>query len=66
LSSSSGEILKHSVEAHAEGLHTAETWYGKVGLSVNPDKTELVFTRKRKIPGFFKPIFSGVILQHSM
>jgi len=35
-------------------LLTVETWYIKVGLSVNPDKTELVaFTRKGKLLGFF-------------
>ena len=38
-------------------LHTVDIWCGKVGLSVNPDKTELVFTRKWKLPGFFKPLF---------
>jgi hypothetical protein len=31
-------------------LHTVETWCGETGLSVNPDKTELVvFTGKRKL-----------------
>jgi hypothetical protein len=39
-------------------LHTVEKWCGRVGLSVNPDKTNLVvFTRKRKLSGFFEPIF---------
>jgi hypothetical protein len=48
-------------------LRTVETWCDKVGLSVNPDKTELVvFTRKRKLPGFFEPHFFGVTLCHSM
>jgi hypothetical protein len=46
-------------------LLTMETWY-KVGLSVSPDKTELVtFTRKRKLPGFFEPHFFGVTLSLS-
>ena len=37
-------------------LLTIETWCKEVGLSANPDKTELVvFTRKRKLPGFFEP-----------
>jgi len=38
----------------------------EVSLSVNPDKTGLVFTRKRKLPGFFEPRFFGVTLHHSM
>jgi len=42
-------------------LRTIETWCNEVGLSVNPDKTELVaFTRKRKLQGFFEPQFFGV------
>jgi len=37
-------------------LHTVEVLCDKLGLSVNPDKTGLVaFTRRRKLPGFFKP-----------
>lgn len=47
-------------------LRTVETWCDEVSLSVNPDKTELVFTRKRKLPGFFEPPFFGVTLHHSM
>jgi len=44
-------------------LSTVETWRNKVGMSVNPDKTELVaFTRKRKLPWFFEPQFFGVKL----
>jgi hypothetical protein len=47
-------------------LSTAETWYNKVGLSVNPDKTGLVaFTRKRKLQGFFEPWLFGVKLRLS-
>jgi hypothetical protein len=39
-------------------LLAIETRRNEVGLSVNPDKTELVaFTRKRKLPGFFKQFF---------
>ena len=31
-------------------IHTVETWCGETGLSVNPDKTELVvFRRKKKL-----------------
>jgi hypothetical protein len=48
-------------------LRTVETWCNEVGLSVNPDKTELVvFTRKRKFPGFSEPHFFGVTLCHSV
>jgi hypothetical protein len=44
---------------------TVETWY-EVGLSVDPDKTELVtFRRKRKLSGFFEPHFFGVTLSLS-
>jgi hypothetical protein len=47
-------------------LHTVEKWCGRVGLSVNPDKTDLViFTRKRKLFGFFEPLFFGVTLHRS-
>jgi len=38
---------------------TVEAWCGKHGLLVNPDKTGLVaFMRKRKLPGFFNPVYS--------
>jgi hypothetical protein len=48
-------------------LHTVEKWCGRVGLSVNPDKTDLfIFTRKRKLPGFFEPLFFGVTLYRSV
>jgi hypothetical protein len=44
-------------------LLTVETWCNKVGLSVNPDKTELiVFTSRRKLPGFYEPRFFEVTL----
>jgi hypothetical protein len=36
-------------------LHTVEIRCDEVGLSVNPDKTRLVvFTKRRKLPGFFE------------
>jgi hypothetical protein len=45
-------------------LRTVEMWSDVVGLSINPDKTGLVvFTRRRKLPGFFEPHFSGVTLR---
>ena len=48
-------------------LGTIEFWCGEHGLSVNPDKTGLVvFTRKRKLSGFFQPRLFGKVLQRSM
>jgi len=48
-------------------LHTVEIRCDEVGLSVNPDKTGLVvFTRRRKLPGFFEPHSLGVNLRRSM
>jgi hypothetical protein len=47
-------------------LSTIETWCNEVGLSVNPDKTELVaFTWKRKLQGLFQPRLFGVPLRLS-
>ena len=47
-------------------LLTMKTWHNEVRLMVNPDKTGFVaFTRKRKLPGFFEPHFSGVKLSLS-
>jgi hypothetical protein len=48
-------------------LLTLETLCNEVGLSVNPDKTELiVFSMTRKLPGFFKSLFFRVTLsRHS-
>jgi hypothetical protein len=47
-------------------LHTKEKWWGSVGLSVNPDKTDLaIFTKKRKLHGFFEPLFFGITLHRS-
>jgi hypothetical protein len=47
-------------------LHTVEKWFGRVGLSVTTDKTDLVvFTRKRKLPSFFEALFFGFTLHHS-
>ena len=44
-------------------LLTVETWCNKVRLSVNPDNTEsIVFTRRRKLPGFYEPHFFDVTL----
>jgi len=45
-------------------LSTVEAWCGEHG--VNPDKTELVFTRKRKLSGFLQPRLFGKVLQRSV
>ena len=43
-------------------LHTVEIWRDKVGLSVNPNKTELiVFTRRRKHPVSLNHTFLGLL-----
>jgi hypothetical protein len=48
-------------------LGTVEEWCSEHGLTVNPDKTRLVvFTRKRKLPGFFQPCLFGRTVQRSM
>jgi hypothetical protein len=42
-------------------LYTVEKWCDEAGLSVNPDKTDLVvFTKKRKPDSFFEPLLFGV------
>jgi hypothetical protein len=47
-------------------LHTAETWCDKVGLSVDPDTTNIVvFTKKRKLDGVFEPLLFEVTPHHS-
>jgi hypothetical protein len=48
-------------------LYTTDAWCNKLGLLVNPDKTELVaFTRRRKLPGFFEPRLFGTTLHRSI
>jgi hypothetical protein len=52
---------------HKWALQTTETWCDEVGLSVNPNKIGLVvFTRRRKLPGFFDPHLLDVTLCHPM
>ena len=46
--------------------NTIETWCGKFGLSVNPDKTGLVVFTRRKLPNFFEPQYFGVTLYCSI
>ena len=48
-------------------LHTVEMWCDKGRLLVNPNRTGLiVFTRKRKLPGYFESYFFGVTLHCCM
>ena len=48
-------------------LHTVETWFDELALSVNSDKTELAAsTRRRKLPGLTEPRFFGTTLHRSM
>jgi len=48
-------------------LHTVEMWCDELGLSVNPDKTELfVFTRRSELPGFYEQRLFGMNLYRSM
>jgi hypothetical protein len=60
-----GEFPNTVSELMQRALYTVETWCGKVGLSVNPDKTKLVVFTKRKLFGFFEPLVLGVTLHHS-
>jgi hypothetical protein len=44
-----------------------DSWCSKIGMSVNPDKTELItFTRKKNFFGFFGLHFFGATLDNSM
>jgi len=62
-----GKFPKHGVGAHALARHTVEVGCGEVGLSVNPDKTEIVvFTRKKKDPGFTEADIFGINLHCSL
>ena len=61
-----GKFSNTVPELMQRALLTVEISCNEVGLSANPDKTEfIVFTRKRKLPGFFDPNFFGVTLHRS-
>jgi hypothetical protein len=48
-------------------VHITETWCSKIGVLVSLDKTEfVVFAQKRKLPGFFEPLFFVVSVHRSM
>jgi hypothetical protein len=34
-------------------------WCDEVGLSVNPEKPEVIFIRKRKLSDYFEPLSGG-------
>jgi hypothetical protein len=56
-------VGKFLLELMQRVVHTAETWCGSIGLLVNPDETKIVlFTRKRKLSGFFERLHFGIIL----
>ena len=45
-------------------LHTAEIWCDEGGFLGNPDRTEyVVCTKRKKLPGFFKPHF--LVVSHN-
>ena len=59
----SGEIPKHTVRTHAAGPSHCTNLDE---LLVNPNNPDPVtFTRKRELPHFIKPVFSGFTLHHS-
>jgi hypothetical protein len=62
-----GGKFPYTVSELMQGAHyTVENWCDEVGLSVNPDKTDLVvFMKKRKLDGFFEPLLFGVTLHRS-
>jgi hypothetical protein len=61
-----GKFLNMVSELIQRAVHTVETWCSEVGLLVNPEKTDVViFTRKRKLGGFFEPLLFGVTLHRS-
>jgi hypothetical protein len=62
-----GKFLKTVSELTHRALYAVETWCGEAGLSVTPIKIDLVvFTRKRKLSGFFEPLLFGVPLYRSV
>jgi hypothetical protein len=58
-----GRFLDKVLEPRQGVLHTVEIFCDEVDLSVNPDKIKLVvFTRERKLSGFFDPLLFKVTL----
>jgi hypothetical protein len=45
-------------------LYLVQTWWGQVGLSVNPNKTTAILsTKNRNLDGFIKPRLFGIELE---
>ena len=57
-------ISQTRCRAHVVGPANLQTRCSEIGLSVNFDKIELVFRRRRKLPGFFEPLFFGVTFEY--
>lgn len=61
-----GKFLNSLCESTQRALKIVERWCTKIGLSVNPSKTELViFTNKRDDTGFKNPKLFGTALERS-
>ena len=61
-----GKYLNTLCDSTQRALKIVERWCTKIGLSVNPSKTELViFTKKRDFTGFKKPKLFGTALELS-
>lgn len=58
-----GHDVSHIVNKTQVALSIVENWCARVGLTVNPDKTEcILFTRKRSLEGLVGPTFYGKAL----
>ena len=61
-----GKFQNTVSELMQRAIHTVEKWCSSIGLSVNPNKTNIViFTKKRKLSGSFEPLLFGVTLHRS-
>jgi hypothetical protein len=61
-----GKFLNTMSDLMQRALYTVQIWCSKLGLSVNPDKTDIIVLMKRKLSGFSETHFFGVALHHSM
>ena len=58
--------FKNSMRIMQAALNRVQRWCEDHGLSVNPDKTEMVlFTRKRTLPGLIPIVFFGKELERT-
>jgi len=61
-----GKVLKTVCEVMQAALNRVKRWCEDHGLSVNPNKTEMVlFTRKRTLPGLIQIVFFGKELERT-